>query len=288
MKLVSGRMLRAAAALFLLPMMSLAQSQFPQPQGWISDYADVVSPATEQQIRTQLENFRARGVEVAVVLIPHDQLQGYPIENYALNMFRTWGIGGGAENLGLLLLVAIKPPNSVGQYSGETRLEVSRRLEGDIPDGLAGELIRRMRNDFRAGRFDQAITTGVQTILATVAEKRGISMEGLDRTQAYREPQRQSRPRSGISPFLIIIAIFVILSIFGSRGGGGGRGGRRYRRRGFGGSDWLLLPIIFGGGGSGGFGGHRGGSSWGGSGGGGFGGFGGGGDAGGGGASDSW
>jgi uncharacterized protein len=185
------------------------------------------------------------------------------------------------------LLVAIKPPSAEGVYSGNTRLEVSRHLEGEIPDGLAGEIITRMRTDFRAGRFDQAINTGVQTILATIARERGISMEGIDQRMAYREQARTRRSR-GTSPLAIlaiIVVVFFILSAIGRGRGGPGGGGRRRSY----GSDWMLWPIIFGGGGSGGFGGYRGGSDWGGgSGGGGFGGFGGGGDFGGGGASDSW
>src|SRR5260370_28289123 len=84
------------------------------------------------------------------------------------------------------LLVPIKPAEAAGLYHGVTRLEVSRHLEGDVPDGLAGALISRMHNDFQAGRFDQALTTGVQTILATLAQKRGIAMDGIDSNFAYR------------------------------------------------------------------------------------------------------
>jgi uncharacterized protein len=270
---------------------SFAQPKsFPPPQGMLSDYSGKISPAARQNIETLLRNFRDRsGVEIALVTLDYDQMQGYPIEEYTLYLGRSWGVGRDAQKRALLLLIAIKPPDAQGIYSGQTRLEVSRHLEGEIPDGLAGEIIRRLRDDMRAGRFDQAATNGAQTLMATLAQKLGISMEGIDQTKAYREPERRSSRGRGLSPFAIIILIFVVLSIFGSfgGGGGGGRGGRR--RRGLG-LDWMLLPIIFGsgrgGGNWGGFGGGSGGSSWGG--GGDFGGFGGGGDFGGGGASDSW
>ncbi|HET9531705.1 MAG TPA: TPM domain-containing protein [Blastocatellia bacterium] len=297
------RLLSASFALLFFVSASVAQMQIPQPQGMVNDFAGKLTPATRQQLETLLRNFRDRsGIEVTTVLVPFESMQGYPIEEYALQLGRQWGVGRGSEKLGMLLLIAIKQPDSQGQYQGGSRLEVSRHLEGDVPDGLAGEIIRRMRNDLRAGRFDQAATTGVQSILATLAEKRGISLEGIDRRYAYQPAQRQtpaSRGR-GFSPFTIIVFIFVIffiISLFGG-GGGGGRGGRRYGRRDSG-IEWLLLPLIFGSGsnwggggrsrdssGWGGFGG--GGSGWGGGGGGDFGGFGGGGDFGGGGASDSW
>jgi uncharacterized protein len=295
MKLSFGKFFKPAVVLFLLATVALAEPQIPQPQGMVNDYAGVLSPSTKQEVETLLRNFRDRsGIEVVVVNIPFDDLQGYPKEDYALYLGRAWGVGRGSEKLGMLLLNAIKPPSGQGVYGGSSWISVSRHLEGDIPDGLAGDIYRKMRPHLQAGQFDEGVRVGAQTIMATLAQKRGISMEGIDKTQAYRAPEKRSRGRSGISPFLIVIAIFVIFAIFGSRGKGGrgGRGGRRYGRRGFD-SDWLLLPIIFGGGGAGGFGGNRGSSGWGGGGdsgggGGGFGGFGGGGDFGGGGAGGDW
>jgi uncharacterized protein len=267
----------------------------------VNDFAGKLSDAKRQQLESLLENFRTRsGIEVALVTMRFDDLQGYAVEDYSLQLARKWGIGGDSEKRGLLLLVALKEPNTGGYsdnlYHGSTRLEVSRHLEGDIPDGLAGEIIRKMRDDFQRGSFDQALTTGTQTLLATLSQKLGISMEGVDQTQAYRAPTRRpQRSRGGISPVMIIVIVFVFLAIIHAlgRGGRGGPGGR-YRRGG--GLGWMLLPLIFGGGrggfGGGGWGGSSG-SSWGGGGdsggdGGGFGGFGGGGDFGGGGSSDSW
>ncbi|MEN3335567.1 MAG: uncharacterized protein V7641_4932 [Blastocatellia bacterium] len=286
--------------IFVLASVAFAQPQLPAYTGMVNDFAGKLSDAKRQQLESLLENFRTRsGIEIAVVTMRFDDLQGYSDAQYALELARKWEIGGDSEKRGLLLLVAIKEPNTGGYsdnlYHGSTRLEVSRHLEGDIPDGLAGEVIRKMRDDFQKGNFDQALTTGTQTILATLAQKLGISMEGIDQTQAYRAPTRRpQRSRGGISPVMIIVIVFIFLAIINAlgRGGRGGPGGR-YRRSGLG---WMLLPFILGGGrggfGGGGWGGSSG-SGWGGGGdgggdGGGFGGFGGGGDFGGGGASDSW
>src|SRR6266404_7701950 len=285
------------ALMLLIASASFADVQIPQPQGMLNDFAGKISPATRGQVETLLQNFRDRtGIEVTVVTVPFDDMQGYPIEEYALGLGRQWGVGRDSEKRALVLVIAIKPPDSQGAYHGGTRLEVSRHLEGDLPDALAGELIRKMRDDFTAGRFDQALTTGTQTILATLAQKLGISMDGIDSSQAARQPVRQparARGRSGggISLFTIVIIGFVLFAIIRGLFGGGGGGGRW----GGIGSNWLLWAILFGSGrGGGGWGSFGGGgdSGWGGggdSGGGGdFGGFGGGGDFGGGGASDSW
>lgn len=279
---------------------AIVEQRLPLPQGLVSDFAGKLSPAKKREIETLLLNFRNRtGIEVAVVTIPFDDMQGYPIEEYALRLGRQWGVGRDSQKRALLLLVAIKPPNAQGVYSGGTRLEVSRHLEGDVPDILAGELIRKMRDGFVAGRFDQALTTGTQTILATLSQRLAVSMEGIDPSQAVRQPvpQRVIQPASvpTASPAVIsyseIILLIVLMSIVSlviyaiSRGLQGdepevsldltGRGaylnsfsGRRDSSSGSGGgSGWG------GGGGGGDFGGFSGG---------------GGGDFGGGGASDSW
>jgi uncharacterized protein len=258
------------------------QMQIPQPSGFINDFAEKLSQETKQKLETLLTNFRNKaGIEITLVTIPFENMNGYPIEDYTLEIGRRWKVGKGAAGPAAVLVVAIKPPNDKGVYSGGTRLEISRHLEGDVPDGLAGELIRKMREDFQKGNFDNALFTGVQTIVATIAAKRGISMEGIDTTAAYRPQPR--RPSRGISPSTIVIMIVVFFVLMGILSRFGGRGGRGGGRRG--GSDWWVGPLIWSGGGSG-WGGS--GSSSGVSGGGGWGGFGGGGDFGGGGASDSW
>ena len=295
MKLIMKRSFATAALLFLLATASFAEITFPQPQGLVNDFASKLSPNTKQQLENLLLNFRARtDIEIAVVTVNFDDMQGYPIEDYALYLGRQWGVGRDSIKPAAVLVVAIKPPGSDGLYQGGTRLEISRHLDADVPDGLAGEIIRKMRDNLRRGQFDQALTLGTQTIVATIAEKRGISMEGIDSGQAYRAPAPRQRSKGrGISPFAIIAIVFVFLAIIhalSNKGGrGGGPGGRRHR--GGSGLEWMLLPIIFGSGRGGNWGGGSSDSGWGGSGGGdggGFGGFGGGGDFGGGGASDSW
>jgi uncharacterized protein len=286
------KIIGAAFILCLFASLAFAELQIPSPQGFVNDFAGKLTPDTHQRLESLLTNFRDRsGIEITIVTVNFDDMQGYPIEDYALYLGRQWGVGRDSQKRALVLVVAIKPPGSDGLYHGGTRLEVSRHLEGDLPDGLAGEIIRKMRDDFPKGQFDQALTLGTQTILATLAQKLGISMEGIDANQAYRAPAPQSRTRSsrrGLSPFLIIVIVFIFLAVVHAisnrRGGGGGGGGRR----GGGGLDWLVWAAILGSGRGGSSGSSWGGGSSGGSDGGGFGGFGGGGDFGGGGASDSW
>jgi uncharacterized protein len=280
-----GRRL-AMTLLWFLSMWPVAMAeQYPRPQGFVNDFAGIIDTSNRIALETLLSNLQAKtGIDIAVVTV--SSLEGRSVEEYANDLFQQWGIGQKKVDTGLLLLVA---PNERRYW-----IEVGYGLEADIPDGLAGEIGRRMQPYFRRQAYGDGIMVAVQAMVATLAEKRNFDIEGIDRSLAYRPGQsRSSDDGSGGSAWLWLVVIFVIVIIIAAadagRGGGPGRRGRR--RRYYGDSDWAIYPIIFGGGGSGGFGGHHGGGShWGGfsgGGGGGFGGFGGG-SSGGGGAGGSW
>ncbi len=240
--------------------------------GHVNDFANVIDPETKSKLETILTNFEnLTGAQIAVVTI--QTLGDQPIEEYANALYRAWGIGaksGEHKDKGALLLVATGDRRS--------RLEVGYGLEGDLPDGLAGEQLRRMRPFFREQRWSEGLMTGVRTLVDTLAKKWNVSIEGIDRAYAYEGNARQSGEEN-LSPVGLFIGIFAIVIVFiiiarlARRGRGGGGPGA-----------WMG-PLIFNRGG-----GDFGGGTFGGSGGGGGGGWGGfdGGSSGGGGASDSW
>jgi uncharacterized protein len=268
--------LAIVAVLFAVP--TLAQTPLPAPSGFVNDFAGVVDEASRARLETMGRNFRDRtAIDVAVVTVK--SLEGRAVEDVGIDLARSWGIGAGTDKDGLLVLLAVDDRRS--------RIETSRKLDDEITDGLAGSILRRGRPYFQEARYGEGLTVVVESVLATLAEKRGLSIEGIDASRAAREARPQPQPSgsgsSGLSRIVFfIVLIIVVMSI--ARGGGGGRGGRRRR---YGGGPWIIpFPIGWGGGG-GSWGSSGGGGSWGG-GGDSWGGFGGGGDFGGGGASDSW
>lgn len=270
----------------------------PKPEGfykYVTDNANVIDATTKEKLATILNRLKERAdIEFAVVTVP--TTGDRDIFDYSLSLARGWAIGSkeGDKN-GLLLVVAVN--------DRKWRVQTSRHLEGDMPDGLSGEIARqRLVPPFQQKDYNKGISDFVQATVATLAEKRGFQLEGIDQSYAYRAPVQRTRTRtsrtgSGLSIggcCVIAIVVLILLSLFGRRGGGrGGWGGG-------GGGGWLTSILVANAIGSamrggrssssgwGGFGGGGGGSDWGGGGGGGFGGFGGGGDFGGGGSGGSW
>ena len=110
------------------------QSPLPAPTGYVNDYAKVIDDGTKSRMETTLTNLdRQHQIQFAVVTV--DTTNGREIFDYSLAVARGWGIGSkDTQKASLLLLVAIKDRKYYTQ--------VSRHLEGDLPDGLVGQIQR--------------------------------------------------------------------------------------------------------------------------------------------------
>ena len=239
------------------------------PQGYVTDLAGVLTPDTKQKVEAlAYEVEQKTGAQIGVVTVK--SLEGEPIEDYAVDLYKSLGIGSKKDNRGVLLLIA--PPER--RY----RVEVGYGLEPVINDARAGDVGRSMVPFLRQNNYNGAVLTAVNQIAQMIAADRGVTLDGVIAPKAQPE-------NSGI-PFwvipLVIFGIFIVLKLLARASRNNTRGGRGGR-----GPGMLWIPPMGGGWGRGGgwSGGGFGGSS-----GGGFGGFGGfgGGMSGGGGASGSW
>jgi uncharacterized protein len=254
----------------------------PVPFNPIVDNANVVDAATRGQLEAIYRNLKERsGIEFAVLTVP--TTGDLDIFDYSIAVARGWGIGSKqGDQAGFLLVVAVQDRKYFTQ--------VSRHLEGDLPDGLVGQIQReQLVPEFRRQRYSKGIFDTVQAYVATLGAKRGFSIDGIDQNQAYTPTESTERRSSSWTNICctigFVLFILILLFILSRRGGGGGclqslLLGSLFNNIASGSRNWGDSSSGWS---SGGFGG--GGSS----GGGGFGGgFGGGGDFGGGGAGGSW
>lgn len=292
------------AALVLLVAGLAHAREVPALAGRVTDEAEVLGPAQRQHLEQLLGTHeQATGRQFAVLIV--STLEGDPIEDFGIRVVESWELGQEGKDDGLLMLVAMQ--------ERKIRIEVGYGLEGDIPDAIAGRVIRDvMRPRFRSGD----VAGGIEAGLVKLMEASGWTVP----TELSR-----GRPRGGVwagtdeqrhAPIGALIVVFVLAAIltfaapvlafilwFAGFGGlssalGGivilplilgmilGGIGRRFTSRGgdswwSGAGPWFIAGTGFGGGFGGGGGGGIGG--------GGFGGFsGGGGGFGGGGASGGW
>lgn len=252
-----------ALATLLLPLLlAAAPPELPENDGWVTDLGGFLSRAEERELEELMESYkRGSGHEVALLTVR--DLGGLPIEDFALQVGRSWGLGSTDFQAAALLVVA--------KEERRTRIEVARGLEGELTDLICGRILRDvLRPHFQTGDFDGGLRAAIEAIHAAA---------GGDYAPIERSAERHRRERGGSMIGGLFVLVFFILF-----------GAARGRRSGLGWLPWLLLTSRSGHGHR--HGGHfgSGGSSFGGGsfGGGSFSGFGGGGGFSGGGASGGW
>lgn len=260
-----GRPHRAAPTVFIsliLILLSLtgaraAKKVFPPPVGYVNDFAGVMDASSKERLSSLLTKIEKSGAaEIAVVTISSMEELGFAdIEEAAVKLFEEWGIGKKGKDNGVLIIASIK--------ERKVRIEVGYGLEGEIPDGAAGEIIRKgIVPYFKKQGFGDGLYNGVLLVAERIKADVGEKGKTLDSKGFTNEDITN-----------IIILAFIILGILIAGIRNGRRRGHSYRDTGF----WGYGSGGFGGGGFGGSSSDFGG----------FGGFGGGG-SGGGGASGDW
>lgn len=229
----------------------------PNPARLVNDYTNMLTPEQRDALERKLVAYDdSTSSQIAVVIMP--TTGDYPIEDVALQILRTWGVGGQKSN-GIVVLIA--------KDDRKARIEVGYGLEGAIPDMIAASIIdHEITPNFREGNYYRGLDDATSALIKAAAGE-------------YKAPAdyNKRKGKKGIPVGTIIFITILLLAILGRRGGGGGGYVSRRGYRGW----WFPTGGWTGGGGwSGGGGGWSGG-------GGGFGGFGGG-SGGGGGASGSW
>jgi uncharacterized protein len=147
--------LLASVALLLGSSAAIAQS-FPQPQGYVSDFANIVDPFDRDILESRLQVLAdENGAEVAVVTIV--SLDGDTIEDYAVRLFENWGIGQAGADNGVLFITALA--------ERMVRIEVGYGLEPVITDGRAGRILdNEVLPYFRDGDYSAGILAGAAAI----------------------------------------------------------------------------------------------------------------------------
>lgn len=247
--------------LSLLYFSGFSQDYPAKPSTLVNDYTGTLTDQQKQQLEQKLVAFNdSTSNQVSIAMIK--SVGEYDINEYALGLGRSWGVGSGKKNNGVMILVA------VGDH--KISMQTGYGLEGALPDIITKRIIENeIKPHFKAGDYYGGLDAGTTAIIKyTKGEYKG-------------DAPKVAKKSSGSGIIVLIIIIVVIIIII--RKGGGNGGSQVIGGRGVG--EGFLLGMLLGGGGRG-SGGNWGGGS-GGSSGGGFGGFGGG-SFGGGGSSGSW
>ncbi len=287
---LAALLLTALAMVGVLSVPALAAVPDRPSNQYVLDSASVISSATEDEIVSKNKSlFQKTGAEIVVVAV--DFLDGESIDDYAYNLFSSWGIGSAERNNGLLLVMTVAEDN----YYALPGYGVEDHFSGSHLQDILDQYVEP---SFAQGDYDKA---ALEFFNAAYTELRDYDYnDGYGEADSfdqggnyedygdYYEDRWQSGPAALASSLFwavirIVIAVAVVALVLcvirsitrggggGPRGGSGGGGGfwtgmflgnmiGNSRRR-----HWSAPPPGgFGGfrpprGGFGGFGGHSGG-----------------------------
>jgi uncharacterized protein len=260
-------------SLLLFMVGAAAGQNIPEPMvplRLVNDFTGLLQEDQQISLNNKLLAFND-STSTQIYVITYNDLQGYPVAEFANVLGEKWKIGQEGKNNGIVILIS--PQNR------QMTIQTGYGLEGAVPDAIAKRIIEKeMTPAFKEGNYYKGIDDATNTLMALT--------KGEYTADDYMK--KTGSGRSTIPVIFIIILFFIIFSSIKSRS--------RLYAPGKSIPWWVLMTMLGSSGhsqkgsyrdfnsGSGGFGGFSGGDS------GGFGGFsgGGGGSFGGGGASGGW
>jgi len=208
--------------LALLPnALGMSLDQLGQPNGFVNDYAGVLSYGEERLLEEKVAAIeRNSTVEIAIVLV--NSTDGMPINDYANKLGNQWGVGKKGAYNGVMLVAAIN--------DREWFVSTAKGIEGTLPDLLVNRVGKEtLVPNFKQGNYFK----GLDEFLTDVG---GYAANDSEIVAAYGNASDYGEPEAWVYltlflPIIIIIIIVIItlLVIKGKRGGNDRMGGSNWR-----------------------------------------------------------
>ncbi|HSP61505.1 MAG TPA: TPM domain-containing protein [Pyrinomonadaceae bacterium] len=165
-------------------------TRLPQPSGYVNDFGEVIDVATKQRLETVLANLKERtGIEFFVATVK--SAGGQYLSDYSLRVANDWNVGPNSQRKGVLLVITTDDANFFTQLSGG--------VQADLPDGLIGQMDRRMRPKIESAGYGPGLLTGIETFVNILGERKNFTFESLDQKPSE-NIIAQTRPRVVGSP----------------------------------------------------------------------------------------
>jgi uncharacterized protein len=138
-----------------------AQQSVPALTAHVVDTTGLLDSADRARIEVRLQEIETTlGSQMAVLIVPTTQPED--IASYANRVANAWKIGRKQEGDGVLLVIA--------RRDGKVRLEISKALEGAIPDLAAQQIIdEQLVPALRQRQYAQGIVAAADAVQARVA-----------------------------------------------------------------------------------------------------------------------
>lgn len=132
--------------------------KIPEPAGYVTDLADLLTPEEKTSLESTLRDFQAKkGTQIVVLIVPSTSPE--TIEDYSMRVVEKWKPGEKKIDNGILFTIALNDRRA--------RIEVGYGLEGILPDVRAKRILENsVFPRFREKSYYAGIQGGVNEIIA--------------------------------------------------------------------------------------------------------------------------
>jgi len=176
-----------------------------RPQGYVSDYAGMLSAPTRARLEKALALYeRQTSNQIFVVTFP--RLEGENLEDFSIRLADAWKPGEKARDNGVIFLIF--------KEDRKMRIEVGYGLEGTLPDAIAGQIVQQVVTPFfKKGDYETGILLGVKAIMQSTEKefqgrRQATSSYGSGRRRALTPEELEALYAQGR-----ILGVFVLIAV---------------------------------------------------------------------------
>ena len=174
----------------------------PTSDFYVNDYANILSPETEEFV-IKYSRILEEKTKSQIVVVTINSLEGKTVEEYANELFRSFGIGDEEIDNGLLILIA--------KEERKFRIEVGYGLEGVLPDGKVG----RYRDEYMKpyllnDDFDNAVVNVYKAFYNEISDYYGIDEGHFSMSEVKTKTFFQTLSNYDLMAFPFLGSIFSI------------------------------------------------------------------------------
>lgn len=156
--------------ILISPRLLAEQVKDLKPQGYVSDFAGVLSAAAKEKL-TALCGEVEQKTKAQIAVVTVSSLGDQPVEQFSIDLATQWGVGPKQQARGVLILFA---PND-----RKYRIEVGYGLEAILPDGKVGGSGREAVPFLQRSDYDSAVLLVTQRVASVIAQDQNVTLDAL-------------------------------------------------------------------------------------------------------------
>lgn len=140
----------------------------PTDEFFVNDFVNIIDENDESEImKIGVDLYEQTSAQIVVVTI--DSLDGYDVDEYALELGRAWGVGSEEKDNGVVILLSLS--------DRQISIQVGYGLEGCLNDGKVGRILDNYaiphlsNNDYSTG-----LVEAYKAVASVVREEYGVEL----------------------------------------------------------------------------------------------------------------